>query len=187
MYSPPPLWDITRPMQITSKHQMYRLLKAGILGNTLRTWETLDEYLSDGAPRNVALRTREQGGPFIQNLSPSQVKKHWSPRFFISEHAPDYALTLQGEVQQSPNYIDLFCSTQSGYTMRDGLRKHGRMEYGYRAVSLMKINMDPGSFEWINILLNDHPDSVIEFSCYPWAVGKIPNRNTLIWEVRTGY
>ena len=172
-----------KSMVIKDKRQMYSLMKRGLLGNTLRTWADPKAYIADGAPPNVALRSLTQGGPFYQKLSLAKVIGLWKPGLFISEHAPDHALTLQGEATPSPNYIDLFYSTVPGYTMRDGLATHGQHANGLTALPIIK----PSSFDCLIELWSLFPNSVVEFSCYPISVGCYPNRNTLFWGVRTTY
>lgn len=36
----------------------------------------------------------------------------------------------------------------------------------------------------VEILLELYPDATIELAAYPYTLGKIPGRNTVIWEVR---
>ena len=43
--------------------------------------------------------------------------------------------------------------------------------------------VDDEDYEWLMQLLDTY-DSVVEFSAYDRAVGILPIRNTIIWEVR---
>ena len=53
-----------------------------------------------------------------------------------------------------------------------------------KALNLLKGNLCPSSYEGMQTILDMFPDSIIEFSSYEINIGNIPNRNTVIWEVR---
>lgn len=55
---------------------------------------------------------------------------------------------------------------------------------GLRAEMLLKASMNTNSWEDFQILRDEYPGHIIEFSCYDCELGSIPGRNTLVWEVR---
>lgn len=55
---------------------------------------------------------------------------------------------------------------------------------GSAVLALVDEFMDPASRTDLDALLELYPDATIEFACFPCAVGVIPSRNTIFWEVR---
>ena len=55
---------------------------------------------------------------------------------------------------------------------------------GIRAILKLRSVLFPSSLADLEALFEIYPDSVIEFSAYRFAVGAIPGRNAVIWEVR---
>ena len=51
---------------------------------------------------------------------------------------------------------------------------------------LLHHHCDASSFDDLMELLDTYPGAVIEFSTYPFAVGRM-NRNMIVWEIRQGY
>lgn len=160
--------------------------KIGRFGNRLKSWDTLSAYLESGHIEKVALRSLLPGGKFQPWLTAAQVSQRFKPgEYVISEHAPDHALTIQGEIQRGCKYLDFFYSTVPNLPMRIGLARHGVHVDGLRALQLIQKNCDASSLDDIRELMDDF-DAVIEFSCYSFTVG-LCNRNTLIWDVRTSF
>ena len=68
--------------------------------------------------------------------------------------------------------------------MNPALKEETKYAAGLNALLLLKKSLCPSSFDNLETLLDIYPESVIEFGAYEVNVGVIPNRNTLIWEVR---
>ncbi len=55
---------------------------------------------------------------------------------------------------------------------------------GLTAERLLRAKMTASSYSDLQTLLELYPSSVIELGVYATPVGELPNRNTVIWEVR---
>lgn len=55
---------------------------------------------------------------------------------------------------------------------------------GLTVRALLDQFLDPSSRDDIDGLFELYPDAAIELASYPYKLGKLPNRNTVIWEVR---
>ena len=182
---------------ITSKQQAYALYEAGLFGNKLRTWPSLDAYLKDPSPGLVCLRyAGAQAGGFTgYYLTPVDVEAtlaDWKnrgcdfSRVKINEAAPDHRLTIQGEFcEDEATGYSLFYSTEK-LPMRKAMQV-GRSLRGPSAKLILRQYLSPSSYEDMMVLLDQYPGHVIEFSSYEVNLGTIPGRNTLVWEVRGGY
>lgn len=180
-------------MRIKEKSQMYALYQAGMFGNKLRSWSNLEDLKMSGYSGKVGMRyAGKSGGGFVRYALPQDqlktVTEEWvklgaNPDLIrYGEDAPDEKLLIQGEVQQSIDYLDLFYSNIKG-KMRDAL-KQGKSLNGLRAVRILKQSMSTNSWEDLQKLFSEYPGAVVEFSVYEMDLGCIPARNTLIWEVR---
>lgn len=171
---------------------MYREYQAGRFGNKLQTWDSLKEFKKSGFTKNVVIRYKVAASPFcaynvkVDDLE-TMIKKFVAQGadlnlFTFNEVAPDSTLIMQGEVMHDFNGVNLFFSLEKG-RMRETL-KNGIQIQGLRALGHLKYFMNPNSFADYEALREIYPDSVIEFSCYDHALGNLPNRNTIFWEVR---
>lgn len=178
--------------KIETKTQMYREYQAGHFGNKLQTWDSLKEFKKSGYTRNIVIRYKVASSPFcaynvevkaLDKMLAGFVSQGADPDLFtFNELAPDYSLTMQGEVMHDHNGVNLFFSLEKG-RMRETLKK-GIQISGLKALMFLRHYMNPNSFIDYEALRDIYPDSVIEFSCYDHALGNLPNRNTIFWEVR---
>ena len=172
---------------IKSKSQMYELYHRGAFGNKNRNWLTLEDYLTSQFQGLVALRETEKvGGKCYYNLCREGVLSHvheFPKGYNISEMLPSDKLLLQGEVQRDEQGLYLFYSKALA-PMRDALKQSPQHTRGLAAHLLLQNYLDSSSYEGLLELLDNYPNHVIEFSTYNCKVGEIPNRNTVIWEVR---
>jgi hypothetical protein len=173
---------------------------AGEFGNRSPTWGTIDEWLEHEQPNPnegvlYHIRNRVAGGPTFYNVEGKDLPKKWKEcvakgarpsMLYISRMVPkevEKGLLIQGEVMQGVHGLDMFYSVLPR-PMREALSLTGVRAAGSIASSLLQSRMDPGSWDWLNELLLRYPDHVVEFSTYRTPWGTIPNRNTVIWEVR---
>jgi len=178
-------------MIIKDKAQMYEMLRAGLFGNTLRTWDTEEAYLASGYKGRTSLRCKQPGITFRHGLSHEEVLvasrecfEGCEPKEFIfCESAPDWAVIIQGEVQRTWGGLTLTWS-QAKSNNREAMRNGPAQSYGLKAKLLMMEFMDPASYEDVMELLELYQDHVVEFSTFSVSLGSIPGRNTVIWEVR---
>jgi hypothetical protein len=99
------------------------------------------------------------------------------------ESMPDDDLLIQGEVTRNVGGLDLTYSLEPGLSMRDAMR-HAQTASRLRAHLILNEFLDANSRDDLSLLLELYPDAVIEFGTYGRAVGTLPRRNTVIWEVR---
>lgn len=177
--------------RVGSKAEFYRLWKLGVLGNRPQTFETADEAYDSGSPL-VGFREvgAAGGGHFevVEHWAVLATAKNWQRegrRFSLDGGVRNDLVTLQGEVCRTFRGLEAYVAVRSGLNMREAM-KAGllRPVSGSAFRDLQQTFMDPSSIDDINDLLDLYPSATIEFACYPMDVGVIPNRNTLIWEVR---
>lgn len=180
-------------MEIRSKAEFYKLWQAGVLGNRTQLFTTLKQAMDSGAP-TVGFREigRAGGGMWERSDTRQQIPEihaRWLATgrpFIMDDGVPNNRSTMQGEICRTHEGLQGYIAT--GYallpmrrTMAAGLHKH----YSRLEVRLLQQRyMDPSSREDIDALLDIYPDATVEFTCFDVNVGNIPNRNTMIWEVR---
>jgi len=177
-------------MRITSKVEYYRLMEAGCLGNTLRNWRTPEEAYDSCAPLVGFREMGAAGGgqhAIVAHRDIFHVADLWREagrRFILDEAAPDRDVLLQGEVTHVGNW-DGFLGVRTGMRMRQSIAAGLLRPFGGLAVKLLLDQfLDPSSRDDFDAIWELYPSAVIEFATYPYDLGKIPGRNTLIWEVR---
>ena len=179
---------------VTTKEQFVRLYSQGHFGNRAPTWNTLEEYLESGYNQGlVHIRNRVAGAPTWYDIPPGEVLAKvgelvglggWKQnQLYFSGMAPTELTTIQGEVQRSIRHLDLYWSNVRK-PMRQSLLEGGRQSYNLSARLLLERYLDPASYAWLEFLLEEYPEHVVEFSCYERNWGTLPNRNTVFWEVR---
>ncbi|MDB6175496.1 MAG: hypothetical protein JWL59_4807 [Chthoniobacteraceae bacterium] len=183
-------------MLVETKAQNFRLYEGGVYGNKLKTWDSLDKVRLSSYIGRVVMRYKGRlggarypglGEQVSQQEARVQLSK-WlalgarEAEVVYNEAAPDEGLLIQGELMRSIDYYSLFWSSEKT-TMRLAMR-NGRQVHGLKALFLLKEHLFPSSFVDLEELLVIFPDAVVEFSAYRFALGSIPNRNTIIWEVR---
>lgn len=172
--------------EIRTKAEFYRRWHAGLLGNRPRTWSSPAKLAASGWAGRVGIRSAQKGGPCLCHLSVYQAlmfAETWPCTPTFSEAMPDDLLLLQGEVARLPGGLHLTYSTVRGLTMRKALRRPQRAA-GLEAKLLLDRCLWPSSRDDLAALLDLYPDAVIEFGVHDCAVGVLPNRNAVVWEVR---
>lgn len=184
----PTTWSAS-PEPVRSKADFVRRYAAGEFGNRSPTYQTWPELNSQGSSwRRYHLRCRIAGGPTHYNLDYFQAVKLWRAchnpgDWYCSEMAPHEFGTIQGEVHQTTNHLDLTYASAE-LPMREALAKGSRFAQGITATAILKSYMDGASWDWLNYLLGAYPGHVVEFSCFDCCWGTVPHHNTVIWEVR---
>lgn len=167
-------------MIIANKTEMYKKLRAGAFGNTARSWSSYAELLASPYRGLLGLRSLAIGGPFLAYVPFADAP---DGAYAYSEMQEDARILLQGEVYRSMQGLYLFASKLKTH-MRPALRDGGKHYWRLAAYAELLTAMWPTCYDWLMALLDEYCDSVVEFSVYDKAVGTIPNRNTIIWEVR---
>jgi hypothetical protein len=185
--------------RIGSKLEYYTLYERGFFGNKALTWDSIDEIENSDWKGKICIRGRkgiarskarfnltlEEAKGYLKELQ----KEGIYPRDLkFNQSLPDEELRIQGEVMGDvvnlrPQHIHLTYSTIKK-PMNYALAEETLYAEGLNALMLLKGNLFPSSYEDISELFELFPESVIEFSAYDIMLGSLPNRNTLIWEVR---
>ena len=186
---------------VNTKADFVKRFIKGEFGNKTPSWNNLDEYLDDPISNSYGddpyhIRNREKGGHTFyhipQVLLPKFVRQYIEEglitegKYYLSQMIPrriERRLVIQGEVHQTPNYVDLYYSTIPT-PMRDSLALGGKQITGYRAWATLRYCLCPRSFEWLSELLDRYPKHVVEFSTYSTCWGTLHGYNTVFWEVR---
>lgn len=181
-------------MKINSKTEMYALYEKGKFGNKLQTWTNLNELMHSDYQGLVSMRyagkwnntSKVFGIP--KSLAPEKsrewVKMGADPNLIKFNETPDDTkLTVQGEVCGSVNFLSLRYSHMKD-RMSVAMKNDSHHAEGMLALAIIKQHMDENSYADFEVLREEYPDSIIEFSCYSINLGERPNRNTIFWEVR---
>ena len=182
---------------VLTKKDFVRRYEQGEFGNRSPTWNTLKEFLRARRSRFelVHIRNRVAGGPTWYNIAAHDVEGIVSgitngvsraaklEDLYFSLMAPTARTLFQGEVQHSCQHLCLYYSYVPK-PMRQSLIEGGVHAEGLRAKLLLDWYLDTPSREWLDWLLLAYPGHVVEFSVYGVKWGSLPNRNTVIWEVR---
>jgi hypothetical protein len=178
-------------MEIRSKRQFYDLWKSGCLGNRPQTWSRVEDAVKSGAT-NIGFREvgKAGGGEFelVRREDATQTAEEWKRAgraYSLDGACPNERTELQGAVCRTVEGWEGDLAIRSGTDIRAAMSLGLIRSYSGLIVStLLDHFMDPSSRDDVEMLLEMFPNATIEFSCFPCDVGVIPNRNTVIWEVR---
>lgn len=175
-----------------TKAEMYRRLRAGEFGNTLRVWDTIEDVIDSGYDGELGLRCVGSGGggPFIPNLTIIEAmfrgailaKAH---KVLYCEASPDEHLIVNAELI-GQSYLGgprLEYSTVKK-PMRDALRDQRLHAQGPLCVYILRHVLSGQSYDDVCWLMDTFPDAVIELSVFSTFLGPLRGRNHVIWEVR---
>lgn len=184
---------------VLTKVDFVRRFQNDEFGNRGPMWSSVDQFLSDVDPLATVgklyhLRNRVAGGLTYYNVPGGHelldiayhqaIQRGVKPEdIYVAEMAPTERTTLQGELMLTERGLYLYY-TKVRKPMRDALAERSYETRGLTARDILLAHLDTASWEWINVLLERYQDHVIEFSTYNIAWGTIPNRNTVVWEVR---
>jgi hypothetical protein len=175
------------PTPITTKQQFVREYKKGTFGNAAPTWNSIVTLEESGYKGLVHLRSREPGGVGYYNLEVDEALHRWwrkgSKEWYCSGMAPHYCGTIQGELQLTDKGLWLEYNLLQ-LPMRDAFAQQRLTAKGIMASTLIKQFMFPNSYDWLQVLLEQYHDHIIEFSCFAIPWGTIPHENTIWWECR---
>jgi len=180
--------------KVSSKLEYYNLYERGFFGNKPLTWNSVEEIVKSGWNGKVCIRgkkgiarskarfnlTLEETETYLLELEKEGIPKI---NLTFNQSLPDEELRIQGEIMRSIRSYSLTYTTIKE-PMNYALAKETLHAEGLAALNLIKSNLFPSSYEDLQTLFDIFPDSVIEFSSYHVPLGNLPNRNTLIWEVR---
>lgn len=187
---------------IRSKKQMYEMLSAGLLGNTIpqyfsiERWEASEDY---GRYPLWGIRSGQAGGdPKCRlNVPTAEVAPlfhKWFPdsggniSCMVDAHA-----VLRGEIIDTVDaprpglnlfYVPPTAPIDTADPWRGSFRNFGRHVAGAGLRLILEQYLWPSDLEELRDLIDRYPEHAIEFTACDRAIGIIPNRNTCIWECR---
>lgn len=181
---------------ITNKRQMYALLAAGALGNTiaqffsLETWEQSAErarYPSWG------VRTLTPGGPCLLHC-PTALVPETALRYQQAGHAVNIScmidritqVTLWADVYDAPTGLLVYGVEHPApeWSWRKHMPAQGRQWEGIAAQMLLRRHLNASSLTDLAALRDEYPGHVVELSACERNLGIFPGRNGVVWEVR---
>jgi hypothetical protein len=176
---------------VLTKDDFVRRYIAGEFGNRPPTWGTLDEYLDSGHFGLVHVRNRVTAGKTWYNVLTCQVPEVWEEasrsyganHLYISTMGPEKCKVFQGEVMRHIWGLSLHYNTEAK-PMREVSAENWKDVTGVWASIQIARFLDDNSVEWLEYLLEEYPDHVVEFSTYSQQWGMVPGFNTVFWEVR---
>lgn len=185
---------IINSKKIDSKKKSYLLYEGGFFGNKVLTWNSLQEIKESGWKNKICIRSRKgiARGKTKFDIPLEELDKNIKEmiedgmkieELFFNQSMPNESLTLQGEITLTEKGIYLLY-TLIKKPMNLGLKEQSLHAFGFKAKAILEHFLSPICLDEIYLLLNNFPESIIEFSTYSCPVGNLPNRNTVIWEVR---
>jgi hypothetical protein len=175
---------------ITSKTQMYALLRRGAFGNTFQIWDNADDFAASGFRDLVGVRcSNKPGAPYYPHLTPHQglmmaaLVEERGLEPVIYEASPDQLITLQGELADFSEGFQLTYSTRR-CSMREALREPS-FASGKRAELLVRRAVTASDWADIEAIFTTWPGHVVEFTAYSSPVGNLRGRRAIVWEVRS--
>lgn len=184
---------------VLTKRDMVERYRMGEFGNHSPTWNTLvDWWTEEPVPwtrygRMFHIRNRVAGGPTFYNVDAGVLSQCWGEiardcggekNLYISAMAPHEHNLLQGEVWDGPGGLYLHGSYEIGVPMRDALAVSAFDCTGLEARMRLRQVFNDLSWEWLQWLIAEYEDHVIEFSAFSQCWGTVPGHNVVIWEVR---
>jgi hypothetical protein len=179
-------------VKINNKREAYEAYDKLLFGNRLKTWNSIEEMVDSGWDKLVAVRYMVPGSRYANyGLSVAEAIAHVricmedganENLFRFNEAAPDDKIKFQGEIQR--NHEGLILSWSPRFTMHRYAMRDPYLVKGLRALSGLKSECSPASYDDLMELLYLYEDAVIEFSVYTKDIGWARGRNTVIWEVR---
>ncbi len=172
---------------VDTKRKMYDLVERGRFGNYPRWWRSIEDVDASGYRGHVSLRSLQVMNPVrlyhvpvcelrdrVRKLPASQQQAG----IVFSESPPDDKRGIQGEWDGFNLHY-----TYNRQPMRLALEAEPNHISGPRARLLLRSQMHLGDYEWLDDLLTDFPEHIIEFSTFTIPVGQLLT-NMFVWEVR---
>jgi len=181
---------------ITNKRDMYRLLTAGSLGNTIPQWFDVSEWERSADAGRYPLwgvRSLVPGGPCRLNCPAAEVRataeRPEFQRAGVNVSAMVDAVTVVTawlEVYDSPTGLVVYGIEYPprGVSWREWMPTRGRHWEGTAARMVLRKHLNPNSLDDLSTVLDRWPGHVVELSAVEGCFGTVPGRNGIVWEVR---
>jgi len=187
--------------RVSNKNDFYMKYISGFLGNRALAWSSYDELLKSGYKGDVCIRGKKNmtrsdvpyNVPFERVLD--VIDKLSKQGFSVGDLTFNQAmndkqhLVLQGEVLRGAGGLHLH-GTYVQEKMNLALRESCFDVSGLIALQILRQSLWESSMNDLEVLLDYYSgvdgrfSSVVEFSAYDVAVGDVPGRNMVVWEVR---
>lgn len=187
-------------MLIPNKKIFYDLASKGLCGNTPKTWNSFLDYINNngaethpivGLRRLVNAHKTLSPGMHYSKL-PNYLLQHMiEPGTYIITAVPnptlDHTLRIQGELTWINGSWYLYYTHKGGY-MRQALIDEPNHATGWKVIELLRKYCSHSDYNDLMSLFEKYTEDtnypVIEFSVTRDNCGRIPGRNTIIWEIR---
>lgn len=177
-----------------SKEVMYKNLEAGMYGNTLPMWRSVEEFEAATLRpwKSYGIRSLTPRGPFnafVRYADVATVCAQRTDRYVISPMVDDIAhVTLWANVYEDESglNVEYVQHPERGVSWREGMQNPSKMQ-GVAARLLLRHHLNESSMDDLDILLNTYPRHVVELSAIDRCLGTVPGRNAIVWEVRGDY
>lgn len=158
-------------------------------------WWSVDDFFRDGAPCGVVgiRMLKAASAKFAPFVARENLRRHLDKNtirqgeYILSETIPENHHKIQGEFSFANGQWTFYYSTD-GVPMRQALRQSGRHAYGLHAWALLRQYATPSDVDDVWELFErfggPSAETCVELTVTTCAFGVIPNRNTIIWEVR---
>jgi len=170
---------------IKYKSSQNRLWRLGCFGNKLRTWSTPDEVPDHYKTGNLlSMRHNKPQGKFLYRLWWEDIRRLWTPDYYIMESIDDTNRIVQGELYTTVRGWEFWYSFKQGPLGTVTRSSALKLMFGFQVQLYLQQIMYPLSYENLQELINQYPNAIIELSIFNQAVGDTPGNNTIFWEVR---
>lgn len=181
-------------MQIRTKAEFLTLSREGLLGNTFRSWPTLEALATSGYRGWLTIRALSRDSRFLVPWVPpgkvlrelrrlKQQGARVEHLYFQEVPSPTVNRTLNAEAKRSVRNLCMKFGTDVQLSLREDLEQNGRHAFGAAAIAIIRTRAGDDGYESLGEIWDRYPDSVIEFSAYERPVGTLGQR-TIVWEVR---
>jgi hypothetical protein len=178
---------------ITDKRQMYAMLAAGELGNTIPQFFSVADWTAAGGPTRYpfwGVRTLTPGGPCRLNCPAGEVAATVAA---FAPHPPNISpmvscvgqVTLIADVWDSPLgvVVEGHEYPPRVHDWREMMKTRNRWE-GVAARMVLRKHLNANSHGDLWELFEQFPGNVVELSALEVCFGTVPGRNAVVWEVR---
>ena len=189
------------PPPVTLKAQNRINFEAGAYGNTLQLWDSPEAVADSGYDGLLVSRYNLPGSPYCRyHIEARDAARVWqelihegaNPKLmYFNEQLRGQTehMLLQGEFFDGPlggrhGTPTLYYTTVKAL-MRDALRQEAHHAFGLEAEMRVRDAMPPSIYADFCAVRELYPGQVIEFTVLDITWGKVPGRNSIIWECRT--
>lgn len=185
---------------ITSKAQMYQLLKNGQLGNTIPQFLSVEEWLASPDSKKYEWWGVRSGSvashPAARLNCPSNEVAEYAQRHFPT--SPNISMMVD-KLANVTAWLEIAImgtglvvegienpDTKNGWTWRNSMPDPKRRKHwaGNKARYILKHYLNENSLDDLEILLEEYTDHIVELSALDRCLGTCQHRNAVIWEVR---